>query len=184
MKKYYLYILVSAITLSLCGEAAAKAKPTAKEMIPADTAKKKEKIYYKDFNRAYIEMMPALFPWFKPNYEAYSTDSNYVKILKPFAGRIRVKVIAGSWCEDTHLELPRFYKMADDIGLRADQIELIGVDRERKDESGKRISEGMIKVPAFYFYLNGNPIGKIIEHPEAKFEIDLTKMVLSVGRKN
>ncbi|MDZ4840517.1 MAG: hypothetical protein SGJ04_10985 [Bacteroidota bacterium] len=135
------------------------------------------------FTRANIEADVAKYKWYQGTYNWYTPKAELVNKLKPYANELTVTIYAGSWCEDTQAELPRFYKLADQIGIPKSKIALIGLDKARKDFSGTRIRADVQKLPTFVIDRRRNnetvEIGKIIEHPIKNFELDLLELILN-----
>ena len=116
------------------------------------------------------------YPWFYYGYLAYQPNEVLVKKLKPIAKDLRVLVVGGSWCSDTQLELPKFYKLSTQMGIEPGQIELIMVDR-KKTSFNLNVQNLQVKnVPAFLFYKDGKEQGRIIEKPDSCFEMHLIKI--------
>lgn len=108
--------------------------------------------------------------WFEPNYNAYLPDSNSILELKKQVNTMQVFVVAGSWCSDTQRELPKFYKIADAIGLKKEQMEVILLD-ENKNLSWFNVKVFQIySVPTFIFMKNGKELGRIVEMATQPFE--------------
>ncbi|MDP3927853.1 MAG: thioredoxin family protein [Bacteroidota bacterium] len=108
--------------------------------------------------------------WFEPNYQQYKPNSVIIDSLKWHANNLQVLVFAGSWCSDTQRELPRFFKVADAIGLNPNQIDIHMLNENKK---GFYINESIFKiqsVPTFIFFKNGKEIGRIVESTTLPFE--------------
>jgi len=87
--------------------------------------------------------------------------------------KIDILVVFGTWCSDSRREIPRFYKIIDNIGVNESDIKLVAVDR-KKTAKGDLLGTIVIeKVPTFFFYENGKEIGRIIEVPTLTLEEDI-----------
>jgi len=117
--------------------------------------------------------------WFDKNYENYEPKPAIIKTLKtlPLTG-ISLKIVMGTWCSDSRREVPRFYRIMDEIGFPADQVNLLMVDCDKKIP-GMDIEDLRIeRVPTLIFYRTygeGKPkeIGRIIETPIHSLEKDM-----------
>lgn len=117
------------------------------------------------------------FAWFDNEYNQYRVDTAFTKQLLPFKNDVKVLIIAGSWCSDTQRELPRFFKIANAIGLPSNQIETIMVN-ENKVSNVINISILQVtNIPAFIIYKDGKEQGRIIEAPIKSIEEDLLHII-------
>src|SRR5688572_28901724 len=56
--------------------------------------------------------------WFQKNYDAYKPDESVVAKLKKIPVKdFTVEIFFGTWCGDSKRDVPRFFKIADAIGL-------------------------------------------------------------------
>ena len=116
--------------------------------------------------------------WFNSGYKFYTTDSSVVRKINWFdLDSVTAILVIGTWCSDSRREVPRFFKVIDDIQFPKEKIKIIGVDRN-KSSSGTEIQSLNIElVPTFIFYKNENEIGRIIETPEISIESDMLKIL-------
>ena len=117
--------------------------------------------------------------WFNSEYENYSPDSLSISILKPIMGNTTITIIMGSWCSDSRIEVPRFYKIIDAVGYDADKLKLICVDRDKKSPDGEVEKLEIKLVPTFIFYIGGKEIGRVLESPKKKMEEDLVSILVN-----
>ena len=120
----------------------------------------------------------ATFPEFKemydPLYVAYTPDAVKMIELKKLVKKEKIKIVFGTWCGDSKVNVPNFLKIMDALHFKEKNIELIAVDGNKKAENG--IIDGLdIKmVPTFIIYDHkGIELGRIIEGPKTTLEGDL-----------
>lgn len=118
------------------------------------------------------------FPWFKYEYDVYKPNVTLTDALKPKATEIRVLIFAGSWCSDTQRELPRFYKIMDQIGVPENQLGLIMLDQKKKCAYLNVDALQIENIPTFIFYKGGKEIGRVIEKPDSCLELSIQKLYL------
>jgi hypothetical protein len=115
--------------------------------------------------------------WYTPEFNRYSPDTKILSELKKYAGKWRVNIVFGTWCSDSQREVPRFFKIAENVGLSSDDIKIIAVDSQKTggdvDISGLKIE----KVPAFIFFKEDKEIGRIVETPKVNIETDLLNIL-------
>ncbi len=119
--------------------------------------------------------------WFTPEYEQYKPDSVTVKEIEYNYDDVKTTIVMGTWCSDSHEQVPRFFKVMDEAGYPADNVRIICVDREKKDGSGMVDSLNIELVPTFIFYKEGVELGRIVETPKQTMEEDIFE-ILTSGR--
>jgi len=118
------------------------------------------------------------FPEFKelydPLYAAYMPEAATMIELKKLVKKERIKIVFGTWCSDSKVNVSNFFKVLDALQFKEKNIDIIAVDGHKKAENG--IIDGLdIKmVPTFIIYDNkGKELGRIVEHPKTTLEGDL-----------
>ena len=115
---------------------------------------------------------------FANQYGNYNPNQETIESLKGHFDNISIKIVFGSWCHDSKMQLPRFYKVLDQAQFDGQEISVIGVDRMKKthdaDISGMKIRF----VPTFIVYKNGVEIGRIIESPKKTLEKDFLNILI------
>ncbi len=118
----------------------------------------------------------ANFPDFKTMYdsmyESYTPDSATLQNLKPLMEGVKISIVMGTWCGDSKLQVPHFYKITDKLGIAEGDITLICVDGEKKAEHGLIDNMNIERVPTFIFYKDGKELGRIVESPKDTLEKD------------
>lgn len=115
--------------------------------------------------------------WFNKNYSEYQYDSASVQKLKNLPSDYHIIVVGGTWCPDTHLQLPRFYKVIDDAGFPRERIKLYFVDHQLKDSEMVSKKYKIKKVPTFILMKGQKEKARIVEKPKVSIEKDLVKVV-------
>lgn len=115
--------------------------------------------------------------WFDEEYKNYIPNQVIINSLKPLKNEIKVLVIAGSWCGDTQRELPRFFKITNEIGVPNNNIEMIMVDENKKTAAFNISVIQVTNIPTFIFFKDGKELGRIIEKPLVTLEHDLAKLL-------
>lgn len=115
--------------------------------------------------------------WYAPEYENYRVKT---KDLDSLAGKIKdfqITIVMGTWCSDSHREIPRFYKILDTLKYPESSVKLILVDKNKKDLSGEVDSLNIELVPTIIFYKDGIEKGRISEAPQETLEKDTYNIV-------
>ncbi len=119
--------------------------------------------------------------WFTYNYSNYEPNASLLKKIKGKAKGVSIDIFMGTWCGDSKREVPRFYKMLDEIGFSEKNIRLINLDKTQDaykqspnhEERGKLIH----RVPTFIVYQKGKEIGRIVEFPVNSLEMDFAQIL-------
>ncbi|MGM9479271.1 thioredoxin family protein [Pedobacter sp. GSP4] len=118
------------------------------------------------------------FPEFKemydPLYAAYIPDAATMIELKKLVKNEKIKIVFGTWCGDSKVNVPNFFKILDALHFKEKNISLIALDGNKKAENGIIDGLDIKRVPTFIvFDKKGNELGRIIEGPKTTLEGDL-----------
>jgi thiol-disulfide isomerase/thioredoxin len=120
--------------------------------------------------------LPAVF---QATYDTTHIDMDFIELIKRAGSGVAVKVFLGTWCPDSHREVPRFLKIVDVTGPSIGPVTLYGLDRTMKSPGGEEGPYGIEKVPTFIFFKNGGEIGRIVETPQVSMEGDILTILAS-----
>ncbi len=124
-----------------------------------------EKILVGKINRQGLEKAP-FRTWFEAGYNSYKPDSSVInEIKKHIAKNAKIVIIMGTWCPDSRREVPRFYKILDEIGFNKDNLTVYAVDRNFKAGNIDLTKYDVKRIPTIIFYHYGYPAGRIVERP-------------------
>jgi thiol-disulfide isomerase/thioredoxin len=73
-------------------------------------------------------------------------------------------VFGGTWCEDTHYVLPKFYKIQEAAGFPESHIALYATDRKYITEGNIAQAMNVKNVPTIIVMKDGKEIGRVIEY--------------------
>jgi thiol-disulfide isomerase/thioredoxin len=116
--------------------------------------------------------------WFEEEYKVYQPKERVVnKIRKELEG-IDIKIFMGSWCHDSHREIPRYFKLMEAAGFDLKRhTEIIGLTRGKKTPDNLQEGFNIKHTPTFIFYRDGKEIGRYIEHSRQSMEKDFLKIL-------
>jgi thiol-disulfide isomerase/thioredoxin len=119
--------------------------------------------------------------YFNPEYNGYKPSEKYISNLKGNINSVSVVIVFGEWCGDSQEQVPRFMKIMDEAGMKASNIKLIAVNRD-KDAVVEDISRYHIeRVPTFIVFKDETESGRIVETPETRLEEDLWKIISKIN---
>ena len=115
--------------------------------------------------------------WWNSEYNMYEVDVNTVDEIKESFEDVEIKLVMGTWCSDSRREVPRFYKILDEIGYPSENVSLINVNRDKVGLADEVDGLEINFVPTIIFYKNDEEIGRIIEMPYESLEKDMLEIV-------
>jgi thiol-disulfide isomerase/thioredoxin len=120
---------------------------------------------------------PPFDEWFISNYNDYLLDDILVKKISKHLKGVTIKAFMGTWCDDSKLETPRFYKLLDSLNFDQKKLTMITVNRAKETPDNLQEGLNILWVPTFIFYRNGKEIGRYVEYPQETLENDILKIL-------
>lgn len=115
--------------------------------------------------------------YFESQYDIYRPAEKYINKLREDINKVEILIVFGSWCSDSKLQVPRFYKVLDKSGAKEKQVKVIGVNGEKNALAVNITDKDIERVPTFIVYQEGVELGRIIESPKKSLEKDLSRIV-------
>lgn len=119
--------------------------------------------------------------WFNKYYDTYQPSSKILKKQKSKTKDVQILAFMGTWCGDSKREVPRFYKVFDQLDFDEKQITLVNLDRKpdayKQSPTGEEKGLNIHRVPTFIVYRDGQEIGRIVESPVTSMETDLVQIL-------
>jgi len=123
------------------------------------------------------------FHWYANALKGYTPNAMAVQGLKDNADSIQLLTFMGTWCEDSHFIIPRFYALLDSAGFSKDRVTLIGVDRQKKTYSHLAEALGVTNVPTIMVMKKGKEMGRVVEYGKSgSFDKDLAEILQSLKK--
>jgi len=106
-------------------------------------------------------------------YRSYSPETDVLDYLKNKIYNYNITIVLATWCHDSEEQVPRFFKILDNLDYNTNHIKIISVDKTKS--AGKIDITGLYieRVPTFIFYENNIENGRIIETPDSTLEKDI-----------
>lgn len=118
------------------------------------------------------------FHWYANALKGYSPNAQAIQGLKANADSIQLLTFMGTWCEDSHYIIPRFYALLDSAGFSKDRVTLVGVDRQKKTLSHLAEALGVTNVPTIIILKKGKEIGRVVEYGKSGlFDKDIAEIL-------
>ena len=141
--------------------AVAKAQTTYEISIDSNHTKSK---IYKGLISKYILQNDTSFKWYNTNQKGYVPDSSVVDVFGKNKTGIRFLIFGGTWCEDTQLILPRFFKILETSGVPDQNVTLLGVNRKKESFGNLSATFAITNVPTIIVLRNGKETGRVVEY--------------------
>ena len=114
---------------------------------------------------------------FLSEYQAYQPNQDLIKQLRQAIYDCTIVVVLGTWCQDSQQQVPRFYKVLDELHYNTSTVTNICVDKNKEAEGTSVNDLNIERVPTIIFYKKGKEIGRIIETPDTSLEEDSFQIV-------
>ena len=115
------------------------------------------------------------YTWFPKQYDAYHPDLNGFNSAN--LKQISIKIFMGTWCHDSKREVPRLYKILDELYYDYENFEIIGLTKDKKGYFQDYATFGITNTPTIIFYRNDMEIGRIIEEPKGSLEDQMARII-------
>jgi hypothetical protein len=118
------------------------------------------------------------FKWYAENLKGYKPNAKAVEGLKKHADSIQLLVFMGTWCEDSHNVIPKFFTLLDSSGFSKDRLTLIGVDRAKNTISHLTDALDVKNVPTIIVMKKGKEMGRVVEFGKyGMFDMELGEIL-------
>lgn len=117
--------------------------------------------------------------WYVREHDEYELDKKAVaELKKEKLSSYNITLVMGTWCEDSHREVPRFFKILEEVGFPDSKLTMIAVNRKKEAPSGEEGPFNIQMVPTIIVQKYGKEIGRIIESPSTGYlERDLVDIL-------
>jgi len=115
--------------------------------------------------------------FFYSEYRKYHPNQEILSKLKNGIYNKSILVVLGTWCHDSQEQVPRFFKILDQLDYNTSLVEIICVDRKKAAGTTDISHLDIERVPTFIFYADDIEVGRIIETPVLSIEEDLLNIL-------
>lgn len=122
--------------------------------------------------------------WFDPGYKDYTPNKEVIEKLKPLIKDVDITLFMGTWCEDSHRDVPHLYKILDELNYDESKMIVYAVSEEKTTPQGYEDGKNIIQVPTIIFYKNGKELGRIVEYSIYTVEQDMQDILSGKDYKN
>lgn len=104
------------------------------------------------------------FNWYSQNLKPYSGSKDVAATFAKHKDSIQLVIFLGTWCEDSHVIIPKLFAFLDAAGFSNDHMTLIGVDRNKKTISYLTDAFNVVNVPTVIVMKEGKELGRVVEY--------------------
>lgn len=117
--------------------------------------------------------------WYSPEHADYAIDQKALaELKKEKLNSYNMVLVMGTWCEDSHREVPRLFKILEATGFPDAKLTMIAVNRKYEAPGGEEGPYNIQRVPTIIVQKYGKEIGRIIETPTSGYlERDLLEII-------
>lgn len=144
----------------------------------------KEKVLVGEITRNEL-IAPPHDRWFNKRYDRYSPDEGALgRISESLQDIDSIRIILGSWCLDSRVEVPKLYKILDESHFSKERVRITAIEFSKKALENLKHTSGVDAVPTIIFYKEGKELNRFVEYSQSSFEKDIDKIISSAGYKH
>ncbi len=167
----YLLLLITATN---CGSSQQKETETAKT--PTQPVEEQNDLLIGSIDKNDLQQAPHA-AWFDPMYQSYKPDEEALKTIQENINDYEIKMFMGTWCADSQLEVPKFFKLLDMSDYDLDRLEVTAVREDKTLPDGSQKEYDVTYVPTIIFFKDGEEVGRFVEYAQDELEKDIAKIV-------
>lgn len=103
------------------------------------------------------------FKWYQQNLKPYTAGKD-AGLFAKHKDSVQLIVFLGTWCEDSHVIIPKLFPFLDAAGFSNDRLTVVGVDRNKKTISHLSDAFNVINVPTIIIMKGGKELGRVVEY--------------------
>jgi thiol-disulfide isomerase/thioredoxin len=168
------FILLLFIGTANCGSSQQPEKNTANT--PSEPVEEQEDVLLGNIDKNDLQQPPHA-AWFDAMYQSYKPEEAALQIIKENINDYEIKMFMGTWCADSQLEVPKFYKLLDLSNFDFENLEVIAVSEDKMMPDNVMQEFDVVYVPTIIFYKNGTEAGRFVEYAQEELEMDIAKIV-------
>lgn len=105
------------------------------------------------------------FSWYAESQKIYPVaNAEAVAALRSHKDQINLIIFCGTWCEDSHFVIPKFFKIQEAAGFPESRISMFAVDRNKKLPGNLADAMNVHNVPTIIVMENGKEKGRVVEY--------------------
>lgn len=168
--------LMGAVVFSACSSKIPQTIQDGSTMNKQATSYEGDPMLLGPVNREGLQTAP-FKSWFEETYTTYQPRLSALGGVSKALKGVEVVVFMGTWCTDSQLEVPQFYRILDVLKFEESNLKVYAVDnhpdRNKTTPGGEHKLYNIEFVPTFIFMRDGKELGRIVEYPQKSLEADM-----------
>jgi len=117
--------------------------------------------------------------WYVKEHDEYALDQKAIgELKKDKINSYNIILFMGTWCEDSHRDVPRLMKILEAVNYPESKLTIIAVNRKKESPTGDEARYNVHKVPTIILQRYGKEAGRIVEMPATGYiERDLAEIL-------
>ena len=111
---------------------------------------------------------------FNEQYNAFTPTEQDIALMQKLEGKELI-VLFGTWCHDSHREVPKLIKLIDESKVELASIDYVAVGYNKRDDAGIAEAYDLQYTPTFIVKDDGKELVRVIEKPTGTLAEDLTQ---------
>lgn len=124
------------------------------------------------------------FRWFYQGVNHYQPNADWINYIRYYRDSFQVVAFVGTWCPDTKILLPEFYRVMVGAGYPLNTLNIYALDEQLHGLGDEVRMFHVTKTPTFIFLHNGKEIGRINDHIQRSMEADIVSILQNTFNKN
>lgn len=167
----YLFLVITAVN---CGSSKSQKEAVSQEATPP--AEDQNDVLVGIIEKKDLQQAPHA-AWFEPMYKSYKPKEAALQTIKENINDYEIKMFMGTWCADSQLEVPKFYKLLDLSNFDTANLEVRAVREDKTLPNDGQKEYDVIYVPTIIFFKDGKEVGRFVEYAQEELEEDIAKIV-------
>ena len=124
--------------------------------------------------------------WFLSEHKDYQPSQDVIEKIKSnkisSLNELEITVFMGTWCSDSKKQMPRLYKILDQLGFDENKLSVhaVGIVPQEFRKTHDGVAEkgmNIYRVPTIVVKRNNQELGRVVEYPVDSLEQDLLNIV-------
>lgn len=126
----------------------------------------------------YLIQNDSSFKWYNQSQGYYNPDTATLNAFERAKGKVKFVVFGGTWCEDTHFVIPKFFKIQEKSGTPDEAITFFSVNRDKKSLGNIADAFNVKLVPTIIVMRDGKEIDRVVEYGKTgKWDKELVEIL-------
>lgn len=115
--------------------------------------------------------------WFNLGEKRYTPEEKAMKTIKNNINDYKIVAFMGTWCPDSHRDIPKFFDILDEAGFDKDDLEIYTLTNTMVSQDHDEKGYNVTNIPTFIFMKDGKEANRFVEHARESVAKDIAKIV-------